>query len=100
MTAALLVAGVIVLFAACAGVAVGRDVYTRLHYVAPAGALGSVLVAVAIFAQEGFTQAGLKALLAAAVLALTSPVLTHATARAARTRETGGWQVLPPAEEL
>jgi multisubunit Na+/H+ antiporter MnhG subunit len=38
---------------------------------------------------------GIKALAAALLLLLTSPILTHATARAARVRQYGHWKALP-----
>jgi len=42
---------------------------------------------------EGFSQAGLKAIAIAIVLMVLGPVLTHVTARAIRTREHGTWMV-------
>jgi len=43
--------------------------------------------------EESFSAAGIKALLVALVLLATNPVLTHATARAARVRALGEWTV-------
>ena len=84
----LLVAGVTVEILCCVGVLVMRGVYARLHYTAPAG-LGALLVAVAILLREGFSLIGDKALLIAVFVLVTSPVLSHVTARAARIRELG-----------
>jgi multicomponent Na+:H+ antiporter subunit G len=72
------------------GVLVSRDPYQRLHFLAPAATIGTVCVAAAIVLRESMGQMGIKTLIAAAVLFLMNPVLTHATARAARTREHGG----------
>jgi multicomponent Na+:H+ antiporter subunit G len=85
VTAVLLVCGVAVVVACCVGVAVMRGAYARLHFTAPAG-LGALLIAVAIVVQEGFSLIGDKALLIAAFVLVTSPVLSHITGRAARIR--------------
>jgi multicomponent Na+:H+ antiporter subunit G len=84
----LLIAGVAVELLCCLGVVVMRTAYARLHYTAPAG-LGALLLAVAILLQEGFSLIGDKALLVAVFVLVTSPVLSHVTARAARIREFG-----------
>jgi len=84
----LLIAGVAVEGFCVLGVVVMRGVYARLHYTAPAG-LGAVLLALAILAREGFSLIANKALLIAVFLVLTSPVLAHITARAARIHEAG-----------
>jgi multisubunit Na+/H+ antiporter MnhG subunit len=92
---ALLVAGVGVQLAACAGLLVARDTFDRLHLVAPAAVLGAVLICAAVLVNESFSQGGVHALLIAAILLLGSPVLTHATAQAVRLRDTGHVPVLP-----
>ena len=88
---ALLYTGVIVAVASCIGSVVARNLYDRLHFIAPATSLGASLVCSAVVVNEGTSQAGLKALLVAALLVTTGPVLVHATARAARVRELGRW---------
>ena len=88
LTVVLLVAGVAVVVLCCVGVLVMRGAYARLHYAAPAG-LGALLLAVAIVVREGFSLIGDKALLVAVFLLVSSPVLSHVTARAARIRELG-----------
>jgi monovalent cation/proton antiporter MnhG/PhaG subunit len=71
----------------CIGIVAARDVFTRLHYSAAAGTLGPVLVAVAIAVEEGVRSVSAPAALVVAVLLLLgSPVVTIATARAARAR--------------
>jgi multicomponent Na+:H+ antiporter subunit G len=85
VSAALLVAGVAVLVAACAGVLVMPGPLARLHYVS-AGSLGAVLVAAAVIVDQGPSIIGLKALLVAAFWVVTSPVLTHVAARTVNDR--------------
>jgi multicomponent Na+:H+ antiporter subunit G len=91
LVAALLVVGVGVTLASCIGVLVMRDAYDRLHYTAPATTIAPLAIAAAIMLEERLSAAGIKALLVALALLVTNPVLTHATARAARIRQLGGW---------
>jgi multicomponent Na+:H+ antiporter subunit G len=90
--AVLLTAGVGVQLACCLGVLVMRDAYDKLHYTSPATTVGALAIALAVVVEESFNQAGIKALLVFLALAVTNPVLTHATARAARVRQLGGWR--------
>jgi multicomponent Na+:H+ antiporter subunit G len=90
---ALLVAGVAVTLFSCLGVLVMRDAYDRLHFTAPAATLAPVAIAAAVVLEERFSAAGVKAVLVALVLVVTNPVLSHATARAARIRQFGHWTV-------
>jgi multisubunit Na+/H+ antiporter MnhG subunit len=73
------------------GIATMRGLYARLHYLGPVSTIGSLALAVAVVAQEGLSVRGIKALLVAAVLVIFAPVVTHATARAARIREGETW---------
>jgi multicomponent Na+:H+ antiporter subunit G len=77
----LLIAGVAVELLACAGVVLMRDALDRLHYVG-ASLLGAACVCLAVIVAAGPSVIGLKALLTVAFLAVASPVLGHATARA------------------
>lgn len=71
----------------CIGIVAARNVFARLHYSAAAGTLGPVLVAVAIAVEEGVRSIAASAALVVAVFLLVgSPVVTIATARAARAR--------------
>jgi multicomponent Na+:H+ antiporter subunit G len=74
------------------GILTSRNVYQRLHYLAPASTVGVVAVAAAIVVQEGLDQAGIKAVVTAAVLFVVNPILTHVFARAARVHQRGRWQ--------
>jgi monovalent cation/proton antiporter MnhG/PhaG subunit len=91
--AVLLGAGVAVELASVLGMLLLRDAFDRLHFTAPATTLGPLAIAAAVVLRESFSQAGIKALLVAVVLLVTNPVLTHATARAARIRAHGAWTV-------
>jgi len=90
----LLVAGCSLEVLALIGLMGMRNAYDRLHYVGVAG-FGALLVGVSIFVRESFALIGDKALVTGAALALTTPVLAHATARAARIRERGSWNAPP-----
>jgi multicomponent Na+:H+ antiporter subunit G len=85
VSGALVVAGVLVLAFACLGVLVMRGALARLHYVQVA-TLGAVLVVAAVLVRDGASLIGVKAVLVGAFLVTTSPILSHATARAIHTR--------------
>lgn len=85
----LLVIGVGVVVLSCVGVLVMRNAFDRLHYVGPASIVGPVAIAAAVVVKESLSQSGIKAILIAVVLLFISPVLTHATARAAYVRQFG-----------
>lgn len=88
VVAALLIAGVTLELFCVLGVVVMRGPLDRLHYTGPAS-VGVLLIAIAILAREGFSLIANKALLIAAFFLVTTPVLAHITARAARLRERG-----------
>lgn len=91
---ALLALGVGLQLLSCLGLLVMRDAYARLHYLA-AASFGVAAIAAAIFVEEPFSMIGEKALLAAAFLLATGPVLVHVTARTARSRRHGDWAIRP-----
>jgi len=95
VSAILLAIGVAAVLLTAAGVVLSRNVYQRLHYLAPASTVGVICVALAILVHEGFSQAGVKAIITALILFVMNPVLTHATARAARVHERGHWEADP-----
>jgi monovalent cation/proton antiporter MnhG/PhaG subunit len=88
---ALLAVGVGIELACCVGVLVMRGVYDKLHYTAPATTLGAFAIAGAVLLRTPVVQFGIKTLLVTAALLVTNPVLSHATARAARIRQFGAW---------
>jgi monovalent cation/proton antiporter MnhG/PhaG subunit len=85
----LLAVAVAVEWLCCAGMLAMKNPYDRLHAIAPANILAPIFVAGAVLVSEGFSQAGIKAVLVAVALILTGPIVGHATARAARIREKG-----------
>ena len=70
------------------------NVFDRLHYTAPATTIGAFAIALSIVVEEGWSAASVKALIVFVLLLVTNPVLTHATARAARIRQFGHWVAL------
>jgi monovalent cation/proton antiporter MnhG/PhaG subunit len=83
----LLAFGVGVELLCCLGMLVMEDAYDKLHYLGPAGIVGPLAIAGAIVTRESFSQAGVKALLTAALLVVSGPVLSHAAARALYIRQ-------------
>lgn len=79
--AVLLVAGVTLQVLACLGVGLMRTALERLHF-SGVSTLGTLCVAAAVLVRESFSLIGDKALLLAALVLVTSPVLAQATARA------------------
>jgi monovalent cation/proton antiporter MnhG/PhaG subunit len=86
----LLAVGVAAQLIGVLGVVVASNVYDRLHFTGPASIFGPTCLALAVVIDEGpLSQAGLKSMLVAVLLLALSPVLVHATARAALVRERG-----------
>jgi multicomponent Na+:H+ antiporter subunit G len=72
-----------------AGLLISGNAWDQIHFLAPASVVGSVLIPIAVLLHEGFSQAAVKAIAIALILVLSNPVLSHATARAARIRRKG-----------
>lgn len=72
-----------------------REPMQSLHYVSLPACLGSVLLAAAVFLRTGNSEASWKTVIICCVLLAINSVVTHATARAFRTRELGHWQPQP-----
>ena len=87
----LLIAGCGIEVLAVLGLCVMRDTYDRLHYVGLV-AYGALLIAIAVVFRESFSLIGDKALLVAATLIVTGPVLVHMTMRSMLIRERGDWR--------
>lgn len=77
---------------ACLGVLVMRGTFERLHFSSP-GILGAVCIAAAVVIKDSFSLIGDKAILIAVFVLIGSPILTHATARAARIDAHGDWRL-------
>jgi monovalent cation/proton antiporter MnhG/PhaG subunit len=91
--ALLLGLAVLIVWLSALGTLIMRDPFERLHYMAPVSSLGAMAVAAAIALDGSVSHAGSKALLAALVLSITNPAVSHATARAARIRQFGHWVI-------
>ncbi len=83
----LLAAAILVLAGCCLGLLLMRSPLARLHYLGPASLLPAVFVAAAVLVEEGFGQAGLKAIMVAVLLLIQGPVLAHLLGRALSSRE-------------
>ena len=94
---ALLTVAVLVTVFSAIGVAVMRDPYQKLHFIAPPASIAAICVVAALFIGEKQKQAAGKAVLIAFLLYFMNAVITHATARAHYVREKGIW---PPKEPL
>jgi monovalent cation/proton antiporter MnhG/PhaG subunit len=89
----LLAVGVAIQLVCVIGLVAMPDVFARLHFVGPA-VVGLLPIAIAIALMEGPSALGVKAAFVWAFLLLFGPVVAHATARAARIRQFGGWSIL------
>jgi multicomponent Na+:H+ antiporter subunit G len=70
--------------------------FDRLHFVTPLTSVAPWLVAGAVWTREAMDHQGIVALFVAVFLLVFGPVLTHATARAARMhRSDGEWREQP-----
>ena len=83
---------VLVVLASSVGILVMRDVYQKVHFVTPAGLVAPVLVGLAILIQSGWSTRSAQTWLALLLVVIASPILAHATLRAARIRDTGDWR--------
>lgn len=72
-----------------------RDPLQALHYLSLPACLGSTLLTVAVFVETGSSNAAWKTLLICLALLAANSVVTHATARAFRTRQLGHWEPRP-----
>jgi multicomponent Na+:H+ antiporter subunit G len=83
---ALLAAGLLIMLLSCLGMAALRDPMDRLHLVTPASTLGVGAIAAAVVVHEGVDASGLSAMVLAAIVAATNPLVSHATARSIAVR--------------
>lgn len=93
VVAILLGLSVLVTLVSVLGVVVARNLYQRLHFVTPAAVVAPLLVALAVVVRETFNVRGLQTIAAVAAMVVLGPILTHATARAARVRQKGDWRL-------
>ncbi len=86
--------GIAAVLLSCVGVLAMPHVFDKLHFTSPATTIGALAIALAVVVKEGWSASSLKAMLVFVLLAVTNPVITHATARAARIRQFGHWVAL------
>lgn len=100
VVAVLLTLGVASVLLSCAGLVVMRTPLDRLHFTAPASTIGPVLIVAGVLVEEPLSSAGIKAAMVGLLIGITTPVLSHATARAARIRRHGRWAPLEEDRDL
>lgn len=83
----LLTLGVACQIICCVGVVAMRSVYDRLHYAGAGATLGPIFIGAAVLIRESVSAGGLETIATVALVVLLNPVLTIATARAARQLE-------------
>jgi multicomponent Na+:H+ antiporter subunit G len=91
---ALLGVGVASVLLSCLGLLVSKGPFEQLHFTGPAATLAPVAIAAAVLVEEPLSSMGIKSVITAAILFVTSPILVHATARAIRVRQHGEFSVL------
>ncbi len=72
-----------------------REPMQSLHYLSLPACFGSIALVIAVFLRTGNSQASWKTLLIVFILLAINSVVTHATARAFRTRDLGHWEPRP-----
>lgn len=65
-----------------------KDEYQMMHFLSPPASVSVILITIAIFLQQGRKPESFKALFIITVLLAMNTVVTHATARAFRIRQT------------
>lgn len=86
LVGALLLLAVLVVAGCLAGMALLSDPFDRLHFLAPTTTLAPVAVLAAVGVQHGWSALTARTALVVALIVITGPVLTHATARSVLTR--------------
>ncbi len=69
-----------------------REPMQALHYLALPATVGMSALTLAVFVENGASATSFKTLLIALILLAINSVVSHATARAFRTRELGHWE--------
>lgn len=90
----LLLVGILGCLLGSVGLLLFRNIYDQLHFLAPVSLAGGFAIPAAVAVHEGLSQAGAKAIVIAVLLLVANPVLSHATARAARIRHKAHWPAL------
>ena len=69
-----------------------REPMQAMHYLALPASAGVIALTAAVLSETGLSSTTLKTVIIAVVLLGINSVVTHATARAFRTRELGHWE--------
>ena len=72
-----------------------REPMQALHFLSLPACVGSVLLTIAVFIESGSSNLSWKTLLICGALLSANSVVTHAVARAFRTRQLGHWEPRP-----
>jgi multisubunit Na+/H+ antiporter MnhG subunit len=72
-----------------------REPMQALHYLSLPACGATAVLTIVVFLESGSSQAGWKTLLICSLFFFSNSVVTHATARAFRSRDVGHWQALP-----
>ena len=94
--ATLLAMAVLTVVVSSIGIVRSQNAYARLHFIGPVTFLTPMLIAIATLIERGFSQQGNKAMIVAVLLLVYSPVVTHATARAALRKAQAGQEEHDP----
>lgn len=95
VTQAVLLVGVVLLcWLGVLGMWRMKEPMQALHYLSLPATAAAILLTVAVFVSQGIVQGSWKVVLIAVILLGTNSVVTHATARAFRSRELGHWEPL------
>jgi monovalent cation/proton antiporter MnhG/PhaG subunit len=69
-----------------------REPMQALHFLTLPATVGLIALTLAVFIQTGLGSTAVKTLITALILFAINSVVTHATARAFRTRQLGHWE--------
>ena len=95
VTEVVLLAGVVILcWLGVLGMWRMKEPIQALHYLSLPAIAGAILLTVAVFVSQGIVEGFWKLVLIAVILLSTNSVVTHATARAFRSRDLGHWEPL------
>lgn len=72
-----------------------REPMQALHYLSLPACVGSVFLTIAVFVETGNSNTSWKTLMLTVLLLAANAIVTHAIARAFRTRELGHWEPKP-----
>ncbi len=95
---ALLALTVLICWLCALGVLIMHGTFDKLHYLSPTSLLGGMLLLIAMLVEKGLSSETAKVLLIIALLWVSNPILTFATARATFIRDSREMNVEPEKE--